>query len=109
MSQQLLNHAQVGAALEEVRREGVAQPVWVTEEPPHRARVEPSPAHREEERVDRTLGQLGPSVAQVAGNVVGRLLSERHYALLAALSVHVHGLALEVHVCEVEPDGLGAS
>ena len=36
------------------------------------------------------------------------LLAERHDALLAALPVHVHCLALEVDVDEVEPDDLRA-
>ena len=38
-----------------------------------------------------------------------RLLAERDDALLAALSAHVHDLAVEVDVAEVERDGLGAS
>ena len=38
-----------------------------------------------------------------------RLLAERDDALLAALAAHVHDLAVEVDVAEVERDGLGAA
>ena len=44
--QQFLDHAQVGSTLEQMRRECVAQPMWVTEEPSHGARVEPTSARR---------------------------------------------------------------
>ena len=53
VAEELLDHAQVGAALEQVRREGVAQAVRVAEEPAHGARVEPAAARRQEERVVR--------------------------------------------------------
>ena len=51
VAEQLLDRPQVGAALEQVRRECVAQPVRMRRDPPQRARVEPAAAHREEERV----------------------------------------------------------
>ena len=106
--EQFLDHAQVRAAFEEMCGERVAEPVRVAEEPAHGARVELSAARGEEERVDGPSSQLGPSIAQVAGHMVCRLFSERHDSLFAALSPHMHGLALEVHVGKVEPHGFGA-
>ena len=109
MAEQLLDHAQIGAALEQVRRERVAQAVRVAEQAADRAGVESTTAGREEERVVRTLRERGPAVAQVAGEVVRGLLAERHDSFLLALSAQVHRLAVEVHVDEVERDGLGAA
>ena len=55
-------------------------------------------------------GELGPRLAQVAGEPERRLLAERDDALLAALAAaDVHELLLEVDVAEVEADGLGAA
>ena len=51
VAEQLLDRAQVGAALEQVRRERVPQPVRVRKQAAQRARVEPAAARREEERV----------------------------------------------------------
>ena len=51
VAEQLLDRAQVGAALEQVRRERVPQPVRMRRDPSQRARVEAAAAHREEERV----------------------------------------------------------
>ena len=51
VAEQLLDRAQVGAALEQVRRERVAQAVRVGDEPAQRRGVEPAAARREEERV----------------------------------------------------------
>ena len=55
MAEELLDRAQVGAALEQVRRERMAQPVRVAKEAANRARVEPLATHREEEGFDRAL------------------------------------------------------
>ena len=109
MPEQLLDRAQVGAALEQVRGEGVPQPVRVGEEAAQRARVQPPAARGEEERVVRAARQLRPRLAQVAGDDVRRLLAERHDPLLAALAAHADELLLEVDVGEIEPDRLGAA
>ena len=53
MAEQLLDRAQVGSALEQVRCEGVAQPVRVRRDPAQRARVEPTAADGDEERSAR--------------------------------------------------------
>jgi hypothetical protein len=49
--EQLLDHAQVGAALEQVGGEGAAQTVRVADEAAQRAGVEASAAHGEEEGI----------------------------------------------------------
>ena len=51
VAEQLLDRAQVGAALEQVRREGVPQAVRMRKQAAERARVETAAARREEERV----------------------------------------------------------
>ena len=101
--EQLLDRPQIGAALEQVRRERVAQAVRVREEPPERAGVEPTAAHGDEERIVCAARELRPPVAQVERDDVRRLLAERYHALLAALPADVHVLLLEVDVAEVEP------
>ena len=53
MPEQLLDDAEVGAAFEQVGREGMPEAVWVAEQATHRARVEPATACREEDRVVR--------------------------------------------------------
>ena len=58
VAEELLDHAQVGASLEQVRRERVAQTVRVPEEPAQRARVETPAARRKEEGVRRPASQL---------------------------------------------------
>ena len=90
-----------------MRRERVSQTMRVPDEAADRARVEPAPTRGEEERVDGAAGELRTRVPQVAGEMVRGLLPERDDPLLPALAVDVHGLALEVDVREVEPDGLG--
>ena len=109
MSEQLLDHPEVGAALEQVGGEGVAQAVRVTDEAAQGARVEAPATRREEEGVLGSAGQLGPGVVQVAPGPGGRLLTKRNEPLLAALAAHVHGLVLEVDVGEIEPDRIGAA
>ena len=49
------------------------------------------------------------AVPEIAPDDVGRFLADRHQPLLAALAANVDGLAVEVDVGEVEPDGLGAA
>src|SRR5262245_29684700 len=106
MAEQLLDDAEGGAALEQVRGEGMAETVRVPKEPANGARVEPTSARGEEDGVVRTCGQLGPPGLEVAREVKRGLLAERHDALLASLASHVHDLAVEVDVSEVERHGL---
>ena len=51
VAEQVLDRSQVGAALEQVRREGMAQPVWVREHAAERRGVQPPATRRQEERV----------------------------------------------------------
>ena len=106
MPQQLLDDPQVGAALEEVGREGVAEAMRMAKQPSHRARVETPAAHGQEEGVVRAGRERRPSRLQVARELERRLLAERDDALLAALAADVHDLAVEVDVAEVERDRL---
>src|ERR1043166_7761848 len=79
VSEQLLDRPQVGAALEEVRRECVAQPVRVGQEASERARVEPPAASRQEQRVVRAPRELGPRLAKIDRKSMSGLLAQRHY------------------------------
>ncbi len=87
VAEELLDHAQVGAALEEMRRERVPQPVGVREEPPDRARVQAPAARREEQGIFGAACELGPRFLQVEANPVRSFLAERDDALLAALAL----------------------
>src|SRR5690348_12869278 len=108
--EQLLDRAQVGAALEQVRREGVTQTVRVWHETPKSARVQPPSARGEEQCVLGATRELGPRVSQVAGEPQRRLLTERNDAVLRTLAVaHVYELLLEVDVTEIEADRLRAA
>src|SRR5919198_2263919 len=109
VAEELLDGAEVGAALDEVCGEGVAQPMRVRRDPPQRARVEPRSSHRDEERVLRGTDKRRPRLAQVAREPVRGLLAERHDPLLAALPAYVERLLLEVDVGEVEVDRLAAA
>ena len=62
--EQLLDRAQVGAALEQVRRERVPQPVRVRDELAQRRGIEAPAADGEEERVLGTSRQLRPRLVQ---------------------------------------------
>src|SRR5690349_20772338 len=75
VAEQLLDRAQVGAALEQVRREGVAQPVRVWQQAAERARVEPAATRREEERVLGSARELRTRVPQVGRHRVRGLLA----------------------------------
>src|SRR3984893_4111399 len=110
MAQQLLDRPEVGAALEQVRCERVAEAMWVRDESAQRARVEPLSGGREEQGVIRAARESGPGVVEVARYPVRRLLAERDDAILAALTAaDVHELLLEVDDSEIEPDRLGAA
>src|SRR6185312_5121162 len=106
MAEQLLDRAEIGAALEQVRRERVTEAVRVRQQAPKRARVQPASSRGEKERILGTSGELGSRLADVAGDDVRGLLSERYDTLLAALAPHVDELLLEVDVREVEVDRL---
>ncbi len=109
MAEQLLDGAQVGSAVEQVRGERVPQPVRVGDDPAQGARVEAAPAHGQEECVVCSLRQVRPRLAQVAAEPKRRLLAERHDALLAALAApDSQELLLEVDVSEIEAYGLRA-
>ena len=58
VAEQLLDRAEVGAALEQVRGEGVSEAVRVRRDSAKRARVEAPARDREEERVVRAGGEL---------------------------------------------------
>jgi hypothetical protein len=60
VAEKLLDHAQVGAPLEKVRREGMPEPVGMGEEATDRARVEPPASRREEQGVFGAPHELGP-------------------------------------------------
>ena len=103
VAEQLLDRAQVGAALEQMRRERVPEPMRVRDEPAERRRVEPAAARREEQRVLGAAGELRPRLAEVARDEVRGLLAERDDAVLRALALaDVDELLLEVDVAEVE-------
>src|SRR5688500_6186962 len=108
VAEELLDRAQVGAALEQVRGEGVPQPVGVGEHPANRARVEPPAADGEEEGVLGAAREARADVAQVEPEQERRLFAERHSALLASLPADEDEFLLEVHVGEVEADCLRA-
>src|SRR5437764_14623425 len=87
----------------------MTQPVRVRGDATQSARVEPPAAGGEEERVVRAGRELGPRVAEVAGEPVLRFLAEWDDAILVAFAMaDVHELLLEVDVAEIEADGLGA-
>ena len=77
VAQQLLDRPQVGAALEQVRRERVAQAVRVRDEPAQRRGVQAAAVRREEQRVVRAAGELGPRVAEIPRDEERGLLAER--------------------------------
>jgi len=109
VAEELLDDAKIGATFEEVGRERVPQPVRMAQEPTHGARLESPSADGQEHRFGCAADQTGSALPQVASQMVCGLLAERENAVLAALAVNVHDLALEVDVAEVEHHGLGAA
>ncbi len=107
MAEELLDRPQVRAALEQVRRVGMAQTVGVSNEPAQHARVEAPPAHREKERIARTTREGGTAVAQPGADAPRRLLADGHETLLVALSANVDVLPVEIDVAQIERHGLG--
>src|SRR5437764_6534511 len=82
----------------------------VGEKPPKRARVEPPPSRRDEQRVVAARSrQPGARLVQVPRDPMSRLFPEGDGPLLAALPVDVDELLLEVDVAEVEVDRLATA
>src|SRR5207249_5137924 len=79
VAEELLDRPEVGAALEQMGRERVAETVWVRAEPAERARVEPPSARGEEERVRGAGGELRSRVAEITREPGRRLLAERDH------------------------------
>src|SRR4029079_16136885 len=94
----------------EVGGERMPEAVRVRCEAPHRRRIEPPPAHGDEERPLARAGEAGSRLAELARDPVAGLLAEGDDAFLRALSApHVDTLLLEVDVAEVEAHRLGAA
>ena len=125
MAEQLLDRPQVGAPVEEVSGEGVAQGVrrgpggagdeaQALQAALHRARAEPAAARRQEERASvlRAAARVAQEWAQGQVGVQGEhgLAAQRHHALLATLAVaYAHqGRAVDaaVDVGEIEAAAL---
>jgi hypothetical protein len=120
VAQHLLHGAEVGASLEQVRREGVAQEVRVDAprlqaglpgelaEDEERAGPGQRPAARvEEELRPVTAIEVGATQREVAADGLGRRSSERDDPLLPALAEHADDPLVEVDAALLEPDGLG--
>src|SRR5579885_152022 len=86
VAEQLLDRAQVGAALEQMRRERVPQAVGTAHEPSQRRRVETAAVRGQEQGVVRAARERGARALEVARDEVPRLLAERDDAVLAALA-----------------------
>src|SRR5579859_316444 len=106
VAEELLDHPEVGAALEQVGGEGVPETMGVGDEAAQRARIEPAAAGGDEERVLRAGCELGAPVAEVEAEPVCGLLTERDDPLFSALAADVDRLRAEVDVREVEVDRL---
>ena len=124
MSEQLLDDPQVGAALEQMRRERVAQRVRAdpARQPgPSRRAVTAAQACCRARRRPRSPRNSGPprtgatwmrasSAARGPSSqrreLVERHLADRHEPLLVALADHPHERAVEREVLAVEPDRL---
>ena len=74
--QELLDRAEVGAALEEMGRVCVAEPVRMGDEAAQHARVQPAPAGREEQCVAGAGREVRAAIAQVPRNLERRDLAE---------------------------------
>ena len=109
MPQELLDHAQVGAAFEEVGREGVPEPVRMTEQPPHVLVSSRRPRAERKTASFAPLASAGRAVAQVAREL-GARPPRRAARRAPCLPCRARArLALEVDVGEVERDRLGAA
>src|SRR5437588_13028033 len=85
VAEELLDRAEIGAALEQMGGERMPQAMRVGNDPTQRAHVEPAPACGEEEGFFRAGGQRRPRLAQVACEPECCLLAERDDPLTSAL------------------------
>jgi uncharacterized protein DUF2071 len=106
VAEKLLDRAKVGAAFEQVRGEGMPEPMGVGEEAPQGRCVESLPAHGQKERVPRAARERRAPVLEVEAEPVCGLLAERYDPLLLPLAAHAHEFLLEVDVVEREVDRL---
>jgi len=122
MSEHLLDGAEVGAALEQVRRKRMAQEVRM-----HAARLEAGAVRqlaKDQEGtgagesptagIQEELGpvaaiEVGPAEGEVAAHGFGGGAAQRNEPLLAALAQHAHDAVLERDAVLLEADGLGDS
>jgi hypothetical protein len=120
MAEHLLDGAEVGAAFEQVRGEGMTQEMRM-----HPARLEagavcelaenqegagagerPAAGVQEELRPVAAV-EVRPAEGEVAAHRLGGRTTQRNEALLAALAEHAHDAVLECDAVLLEPDGLG--
>ncbi|BDZ58645.1 hypothetical protein GCM10025872_23020 [Barrientosiimonas endolithica] len=119
MPEQLLHHAQVGPALEQVRRGAVPQPVGsevgrvghvgeqLVHDLAHLPRVDPAAAPAEEDRgLALPRHELGTSAHQPGLDRLGGGHAERDGALLVALAGDAHRALVAIEVVDVEADEL---
>ena len=120
VAEQLLHDAQVGAALEQVRREGVAQDVRrhglldadssrVPAHDPEHALAGDAAAARVEQECGRflLLAEERPAAGEVATGGVGREAAHRDDALAPALALDAHEAALEIEIARAQAGQLG--
>ena len=114
VAEQRLDHSQIGAALQQVRRERVAQDVRgerpgdagvhrvVTHHPPERLPRHAAPAMgNEQDRLVR-LGPLRPHLGEVALDQGPSRLAERHHPALTALAQHRQVAAAQLEVGQLQ-------
>ena len=120
MPQQLLDGAEIGAALEQVRRERMAERVRrgpigkparlhpSIDHQPRPARREWSAAGVEEERTasGSSTGEGLATSPEVDGQRLGRRTAEDHLALLVALAQHAQALQSDVEAAQLGAGGL---
>ena len=120
MTEHLLDGAEIGAAFEQMRGEGVAQEVRM-----HPARLEAGAVcklaedqegtgagERPTAGVEEELGpvaaiEVRPAEREVAAHGLGGRAAQRNEALLAALAEHAYDTVLQRDAVLLEPDGLG--
>ena len=115
MPQELLDHAQVRPALEQVRREAVAQRVRVQageardatvllDDRVHALAREPPPADVEEDRLaGAAAGERAAAAVEVGGERRGRRAEDGDHALLLPLANHAEQPLVEQGRAQVEP------
>src|SRR5690606_23902058 len=121
MTEELLDHAEVGAPLEQVRRAAMPESVRVQIRAPrseravaldellHPAHAEASPSSRQEQRAPTRCGAPRTKLAatrEVRLERRTRFAAERHDALLVPLPEHAHLRRLELDVLQIQPHEL---